>query len=359
MSSGIVGLCMGGLAAVPYLAGYYGFPAVFLIRLLQGFSGALVGSSCYSISASAYASRQETVAELSQIVSGLGIILGPLTGGLLYLIGGFSFMFGSYAIMLISVAILSAFAVPSCDRNEAKSSTVQLSEMIECPGVLKSAFAVGVAMMAFNFLQPVLVFHLLTFDISLTSAAGMYVLPSVTYAMSVIIVSRLPEAIDFKATICLGLVVSSIALCLVSPVEVVPSNLYVVGIGLALIGIGLALTVVTTLPEMMKCAHKRLSQYDSLQVSDTASGLVSSCLFIGELLAPPLAGFLTDWLAFESAILTASAGLALVSVMYGAMGGGFAAMSTCSPKHWMSPPVSLLDNSATDRSVDSVVELVD
>jgi MFS family permease len=352
---------MVSLALLPYLPPYLWFILAFMIRLLQGFSGALLGSSSYSITSAAYLRDVEGILSLTHIVSGVGIILGPLTGALLYSIGGFSYVYGTYALMLVSIAVLSLFSVPSCGKagptDPSPAAMTPLKDVLACPGVLTTCLAVGCGVFAYNFFQPTLAEHVLAFGISIPNAALMFAVPPFAYAVWAGIISKLPRAIDSKATILSGLLCASIALCIVCPVYFLPQNLYVISFGLVLLGVSLAATISPVLPEMLNSTQKQLSQHAPEQVTDTVSGLISSCFFLGEILAPPVAGLLTDCLAFTPAALVISAVLFLFTVFY-CLKGGFKALKTCARRYWRKPSEPFLGQDATDRSVGSIVELV-
>jgi MFS family permease len=139
------------LALLPYRPSYLWFVLALIIRLLQGFSWALLGCSSYSITSSAYLREVEGILSLTYIVSGIGMILGPLTGALLHSVGGFSYVCGTYALMLLSIAALSLFSVPNCDKAGPTdpspaaimpAAITPLKEVIACPGVLTTGLAV-------------------------------------------------------------------------------------------------------------------------------------------------------------------------------------------------------------------------
>jgi MFS family permease len=105
-----------------------------------------------------------------------------------------------------------------------------------------------------------------------------------------------------------------------------------VSCGPILLGVSLAATISPVLPEMLNCTQKQLGLLTPEQVTDTVSGLISFCFFLGEILAPPVAGLLADCLAFTSAAVVISAVLFLFPVFY-CLKGVYKALKTWAPRY--------------------------
>ena len=88
------------------------------------------------------------------------------------------------------------------------------------------------------------------------------------------------------------------------------------------------------LPDMVKAAQQRLPQANPEHVSDATSGILSAYFFLGEISGPPLAGFLRDWMGFESAAAVIAGVMLGYWLLFGLLAGAFRALNTCRPSTW-------------------------
>ena len=80
---------------------------------------------------------------------------------------------------------------------------------------------------------------------------------------------------------------------------------------------------------MVQAAKEKLPEANPEHVSDATSGLVTSYFFLGEIVGPPLAGFLKEFLGFENGAAAVSGIVLGYILLFGLVGGSCADCFSC------------------------------
>ena len=87
----------------------------FLIRILEGASGAGISTASFAIVGSRFPDRVATLFGTLEMFCGFGMMLGPLIGSGLYYLGGFGLPFAVCGVLLLIVGCICVFLIPSVD----------------------------------------------------------------------------------------------------------------------------------------------------------------------------------------------------------------------------------------------------
>jgi len=344
--AGLVATSMFSFGSLPLLDGPLFIVAGLFTRFLQGIGGAAIGTSSFAVIASNYCDRMEIVLGIQNSVAGVGMLVGPIIGSALYTLGGFGCIFYTYGTVFLCILPCAYYLLPADKAYEEPESKVKIHRLI-CNRVLPTqtivtdGLVVVMAMLAITFLEPVLSDHLHSFDLSTATVGLLFAVPTASYAVAVVILSKLPEEIDRKVWMLTGLLTGAAAMVLVGPWSGtgLPPSLAVVSVGLVILGAAIGACVckwyaVPVLPDMVKAAVQKLPRADPEHVSDATSGILSAYFFLGEISGPPLAGFLRDWTGFENAAACIAAAMVAYCVIFGFVASAFKALNTCRPSTW-------------------------
>lgn len=104
-----------------------------------------------------------------------------------------------------------------------------------------------------SFLLPILPDHLHQFGIDRQKVGFFFIIPTLSYSLNMLVVSRFPKHVDRKVWLVLGMLILSISFIFLGPEKYsyLPSNIYIVCLGLSLLGIGTSITMVPCIPELI------------------------------------------------------------------------------------------------------------
>lgn len=292
-----------GFSALPYLDSGSFVAVGFFSRFLQGLGVSGIVSSSFAIIASNYKDNMETVLGILNSIGALGMMLGPLIGAGIYEASSFTALYIIYGSVFV-VAMVFAFLVLPMDREYIKPDIeVKLSDILGQKLVILIAGIQIMSMSTMCFLEPTLSNHLQGFGISTSLCGVFFTIPTFSYVVGILLVKLTPSHVDRKLILGFGTLLTSIGMCLMGPWDVLglPKSLGFIIVGLSILGVGLCFNILPALPEMMKCCQKALPYHNPDDVSDAVSGVISACVYFGEILGPPSAGFLDERMGFGDA----------------------------------------------------------
>mmetsp|Transcript_13572 Transcript_13572/g.19822 ORF Transcript_13572/g.19822 Transcript_13572/m.19822 type:complete len:430 (+) Transcript_13572:1937-3226(+) len=289
-------------ALLPLMSDFWFKFFALSLRLIQGAGGSALGTACFAIIASNYPDQMEALMGMQQTMTAAGMMIGPILGAALYSYGGFTFLFVSFSCVFSLFIPYACYYIPKDKPYVKPLLEVQLKHLID-PGLFTVGGVVVLAMITMTFTEPVLSEHLLSFGVSSALIGLFFTIPTVPYVGVVLFISKIPESVPRKHLMVLGMVISFIAMLLLGPWKglYLPHNLVVVSLGLVVMGVGLAFSILPCLPELVKIGQAKLPEHNPEHVSDAVSGFLTFCFFVGEIVGPPLAGFLRDLSGFENA----------------------------------------------------------
>lgn len=307
----------------------------FVARLLQGIGGSALTVTLFAIIANAFPNDMESKLGWMETCGGIGLIVGPLIGGLFYSIGGYEFTFIVYVVILIILTLVTYFILPAPKKDHENGKQVEKKQI----SLLKLAFnkkvfptllVVMFGMAGPSYLEPVLAAHLKSdYDLSLETIAIIFALPVIGYTAAVKYQSKMPNKIDRKVILLVGLFIEGIAFFFVGPAFGIVKELAIVAFGLILIGLGGALAYLPSLPYMIDAAAKELKIEDREHLSDCMSTVMGTFHYVGEAFGPISAGLLTQNLNFEDGAAIFGGLILLYALIYGLITKGLVKLFKC------------------------------
>ena len=278
---------------------------------------------------------EETEVKLGimETVGGVGLIMGPVIGGIFYSFGGYVFVFLVYDMLLLILGIMTYFLLPS-DRpeEEKKKNKKGMCKLAFNWRIMLDLFIVIIGMGGPCFLEPVLASHVnAESQYSQGIIACLFALPMLGYVLAIKIQSMLPQSIDKRIVLLLGLLFEGIGFLTVGPWPgfSLPHSYIIISIGLFLIGCGSAWAYLQTLPNMIHTGLTVLGYQDREYLSDTLSGIMGAFHYLGEFSAPLAAGFLTHQQGFDGATGTVGGFILLYTLFYTLVGGSWKLLLYC------------------------------
>eukprot|EP00361_Fabrea_salina_P005479 CAMPEP_0202437196 /NCGR_PEP_ID=MMETSP1345-20130828/28255_1 /ASSEMBLY_ACC=CAM_ASM_000843 /TAXON_ID=342563 /ORGANISM="Fabrea Fabrea salina" /LENGTH=437 /DNA_ID=CAMNT_0049050869 /DNA_START=567 /DNA_END=1880 /DNA_ORIENTATION=- len=301
-------------------------------RIMQGFGGAGCGTSIMAIISTLYRDRLDMVIGIQQTTLGISMILGPMLGALLYMIGGFGFIFYTYTILFLVAVPIILFLVPADTPYVEPEAGVTWKDVFSVRTVIMNALVIIVCFSSLGALEPVLSSHLQTeFGVPTELIALAFVVPTVFYPVTVIVINKLPKRIERKALLLTALLIVGTAMVLIGPWSLlaIPPNLPLTIISLGMVGSGIAFGNIPPLPDMIQDAVAQLPHLPSDHISDRLSGLMTLSFFSGKTIGPPISGFFRDRIGFQDTQALLGGFIYTYAVIFGLFGGGFKALKTC------------------------------
>lgn len=268
-----------------------------------------------------------------ETIGGIGLIMGPVIGGIFYSIGGYVFVFMIYDVLLLALGVMTYNLLPA-DRPEQEKKK-------DKKGMIKLAFnwriMLDLVIVIFGmggpaFIEPVFASHVSSeTDYSGLFIASLFGLPMLGYTMAVKLQSMLPRNIDKRIVLVSGLILEATGFLLVGPWPslFLPHNYVIISFGLIFIGCGSAWAYLPTLPHMIHTGLTILGYEDREYLSDTLSGIMGTCHYLGEFIAPIAAGFLTHRLGFHDATGAVGGIIILYILFYTIVSGTWRLFASC------------------------------
>lgn len=153
-----------------------------------------------------------------------------------------------------------------------------------------------------------------------------FIIPTIAYPVTVVVMRKCMGRFSGKARIFIGLVLISIFMQLMGPAKYtyLPNNIYMTLTSVFFLGAGTALALIPSLTDMFDDATQQIKGIKPALISDRVSGLISLGMYFGKATSAPLAGTLIDNMDFENAISTIGFIILAYTVIYGTLGRGFA-----------------------------------
>lgn len=290
-----------GFSSVVFLDKNWFVVVGLLNRLVQGLGAGAMGTATYAIVSCTYPDRMESVLGLVNTLSALGMMLGPLAGSGLYALGGLVLLFVTYGLFFMACMPLLALMIPKDKPYVKKELNISAKEVFKVRGIWMDGLVVILAISSLSFLNPTLSNHLSGYKVDPSISGILFTVPTFSYALMILMMNYMN--ISRKILMMVGLGITALADLTIGPWGYMglPHELWVSILGLVIFGLGLCLCILPALPDMVSEGEAHLTMYDSEQVSDFLSGILNSETFIGEMVGPPLAGVLTDYIGFENA----------------------------------------------------------
>lgn len=256
----------------------------------------------------------EVILGIQQSMASAGLMLGPLIGTGLYSVGGFSFMFIALGLNFFAFVPYACWVLPKDKPYMKSDAEVKITDLLRNFGVMSVGGILVIAMLNLTALAPVLTEHLASYGVDRALAGLFFTIPTLTYSMCIVIISKLPKTVSRVKILVLGLFMSFLAMVFIGPWEYIglPRNLIMVVFGLLNLGIGMCLCILPCLPIMVKKAQYDMPYHNSEHVSDAITSLTLFCFFSGQILGPPLSGLLREKAGFDNGFVI----LGLISLIY-------------------------------------------
>lgn len=164
------------------------------------------------------------------------------------------------------------------------------------------------------FLEPTLSNHLQGYGVSASLCGVFFTIPTISYVIGIFMIKCTPNYVSRILILGFGTLLTAVGMVLVGPWSALglPKSISLIVLGLTILGVGLCFNLLPALPEMVKSSQKALPYHNPDHVSDAVSGVISACVYFGEMLGPPCAGFLDERMGFDDA----SATFAFVNLIY-------------------------------------------
>jgi predicted MFS family arabinose efflux permease len=315
-----------------------------------------------------FAEETEVKLGIMETVGGVGLIMGPVIGGVFYSIGGYVFVFIVYDLLLLVLGVMTYLLLPSDRPEEEKKKDKNKKGMCKLAFNWKIMLDLVIVIFGMGgpaFLEPVLASHINSeshySQMIITSLFG---LPMLGYALAVKIQSMLPRSLDKRIVLLLGLLFEAIGFLTVGPWPGfhLPHSYIIISFGLFLIGCGSAWAYLPTLPHMIHTGLTILGYQDREYLSDTLSGIMGTCHYLGEFTAPLAAGFLTHKQGFHGATGTVGGVILLYILFYTLVSGSWKLLLSCkftSNDYVEAPELELADSKKGELNQSVSYEVFD
>lgn len=187
-------------------------------------------------------------------------------------------------------------------------------------------FAICVAYGSLGALEPILQGFLQdTYGISDDYVAIFFVIPSLAFPLTVVVMRKCMQGFSAKGKICLGLILISISTQLIGPASftLLPHNLFMTITSILFIGSGIAMVMIPSLNDMVENATQQINDVRPALISDRVSGLIALAMYVGKATSGPFAGALSDSMDFGDALSIVGFIILAYLVVYGIVAGGF------------------------------------
>ncbi|GAB1603034.1 MFS-type transporter SLC18B1-like [Argonauta hians] len=293
----------------------------FVLRIFLAVGCTAYNCSSFTIMSMEFPDDISTAFGITETFVGIGLAVGPALGGALYSVGGFFLPFVVVGTIFWCVVPFNFWLLSKRkDWKVEHRNTVR--PLLKSPMLIVMCFIIFMSSTVWAGLDPILEPHLRIFSLSGSMVGLVFLLISVTYAISSPFWGKLSDTVeDPKKLLIAGFFMIAFALLLLGPVPIsgIPNNLLWLNLlCLALLGIFVSLTILPTYDMLLELAIE-----NGLQKCSGTYGLVSgiwgSMYAFGEFVGPTLSAFLMDnvgfsWCTTYMAIGCFSAGMLLFCV---------------------------------------------
>ena len=166
------------------------------------------------------------------------------------------------------------------------------------------------------------------FGTSQTVVIFSFMVPIISYPITVVLINTLLKNMQHKSKIFIGLLTIGFALLFTGPFPLtgLSPNFYLTIFSLFIVGAGMAFTMIPALPDMVDNATEELSQFEPSLISDRVSAIVTLSVYVGKGVAGQMSGLLKNYLSFQYTISTFALLTLFIAISYGIYGGGLAAV---------------------------------
>lgn len=201
-----------------------------------------------------YPDQLNEVLGMIEFAAGLGMMVGPAVGSFVYYFLGFTGVFIALAV-LYAVTIPGLYCGLGPDREYIERSTNQTVNLYTNPRLVVNSLAMGYSMALISFFDAAISPHLASFGLTIVEIGVILALTDAGYTIASLVLSRVLKYLPLKWVLCTGLLLASLAYCLIGPWEVLfPSRLWIVIAGIALLSMSIGIVVVSTMPNLVKVA---------------------------------------------------------------------------------------------------------
>eukprot|EP00302_Diacronema_sp_CCMP2436_P006156 CAMPEP_0179894728 /NCGR_PEP_ID=MMETSP0982-20121206/35440_1 /TAXON_ID=483367 /ORGANISM="non described non described, Strain CCMP 2436" /LENGTH=448 /DNA_ID=CAMNT_0021791337 /DNA_START=8 /DNA_END=1351 /DNA_ORIENTATION=- len=307
-------------ALAPLLTkGWQWFAFCFTLRLLQGVIAAIYEVAVSSlIMCSVDVENVGTALGVQEAARGVGLMIGPAVGGILYAAGGFALPFLASAGAL---ALLGGLVFLSLDDetigDDDEREHVTFSDVLAQPAIcVVTALLVALAM-ALSVLDPILgPFVQETFALSPGGIGLVFSAATLSYALLSPVIGWVGRRCGDFAVLTGGMLISAASFFLMGPCPwlpagMLPTNVWLLVFAMLSVGIGSA-TLTCAVPCMLAICER--SGFETEEVSDVISGLLSFSWSLGALVGPIYGSGLVQAFGFPEA--TSETGVLLLALTF-------------------------------------------
>lgn len=273
----------------------------FILRIFMAIGCSSQECASFTIISLEFQNDISTVIGICEVFVGVGLAAGPALGGALYGAGGFILPFavtGSvfWAIIPINFWILSKRNDQTFDRLN------NIMVLFKNPLVLVTCFVIMISSTVWAGLDPILEPHLRIFSLSSPIVGLLFLLMSVTYAISSPFWGCLSDNMsDTKNLLIPGFYLMAVSLLFLGPspvLKIQEDYLWLNIVCLAVLGISVSLSVVPTYDMLLEHAENA-GFVTSIGTHGIVAGIWTSMYACGEFVGPTLSGYLVDVVGFQ------------------------------------------------------------
>lgn len=266
------------------------FPALFLIRLLQGVAASATWVVGPALIADLYrpAERGGKMG-LAMMGNNFGFLFGPVVGGFLYDWGGYGAPFGVSAFLTVSVLIAVIVLIKEPSRGKVSQERISLKVLLNNRILLVGCGMMLVASMGFGFIDPLLPGYFSDkFSASPTIIGWLFGAISVTSLVAQPLFGRLSDQAGRVPLIVVGIFATAIVLPLLTLAPTIKGSMLV----MAMLGMTYGL-IMTPISPLLADA---ITQQNDQASYGTVFGLNNTAFSLGYTAGPLLGGaFVDQW----------------------------------------------------------------
>jgi MFS family permease len=200
----------------------------------------------YSIVSSNYADRLQMVIVYIEISAGLGLIIGPSIGSVFYYMGGYFAPFLIFSLYFASAVPVIYYLLGPDREYIEKNKTLKTRDLLKNRVKVRQAIVLDLMlnwllMFGVGMFSPVIVLHLMSYGLS-TEVAGLLSVSNIlVYLIASPVVAKLPESVNKRLIMTIGLLVFTLAFYCLGPLSPLPDQLGWVLFGLCTFGLCFAM----------------------------------------------------------------------------------------------------------------------
>mmetsp|Transcript_12002 Transcript_12002/g.22944 ORF Transcript_12002/g.22944 Transcript_12002/m.22944 type:complete len:431 (+) Transcript_12002:228-1520(+) len=322
----------------------------FLFRIVAGLALALNNTAGYSILSSDYKDMFTKAVGLMEMFTGLGIIVGPIITAALYTVIG---PFWAFMVMagLIYVTVIPAFFMLGKERPYVISSQIvqERRGLLKDPVVLADITCLFVGLLGIGFTDLMLTSYIVSMGASTSTAAMVYILSCITYAIASPIASYIPESVDRRFLIFLGNLLTFVSYYLIGTIPPAPEQIWVVAIGVGVMGVALAMVIVSAYPHLLfYCSNVLGIPHDDI-LSDTISSYAVAANGLGMVTGPIMSGILVEFMSYEQSLWVVAGMFLVLTPAYVCATGYWRTLFCCEDKGHSKSYLKLQESGQSSR----------